>query len=489
MNSPANAIDTAFEDYTMDDMNAILKKQRDSFLAEGFVSYETRIDRLNRLEKLLHENQDALVHAMSKDFGHRSWHQSVVTDFYGSYEAIKHQKKELKKWMKPEKRRSPFPLGFLGAKSEVHYQPKGVVGNITTWNFPVFVAATPLAGILAAGNRCMVKLTEVTPHTSNLLKSLFEKYFDETEVIGITGGPETGAAFSSLALDHIIFTGATSIGKYVLQGAANNLTPVTLELGGKSPVIVGESADSAESALRIFTGKAFNVGQVCISPDYAFVHESKLEQFVGDASAHISKMYPTMLENNDYSSIVNKRHFERLQSYLQDAKDKGGDVRPINPANEDFSQQQDTHKMPMTLVINPTDDMKVMTDEIFGPIMSIKSYKDIAEVIAFINAGPRPLALYYFGKDKTEQAKVLNQTTSGGVAINDVIAHAGVEDIPFGGIGPSGMGNYHGYEGFKTFSHAKAVFTQSNIYMMKFTGMIPPYDNKTEKTLEYMTKQ
>jgi coniferyl-aldehyde dehydrogenase len=320
----------------------------------------------------------------------------------------------------------------------------------------------------------MVKLTEVTPHTSNLLKSLFEKYFDETEVIGITGGPETGAAFSSLALDHIIFTGATSIGKYVLQGAANNLTPVTLELGGKSPVIVGESADSAESALRIFTGKAFNVGQVCISPDYAFVHESKLEQFVADASAHISKMYPTMLENNDYSSIVNKRHFERLQSYLQDAKDKGGDVRPINPANEDFSQQQDTHKMPMTLVINPTDDMKVMTDEIFGPIMSIKSYKDIAEVIAFINAGPRPLALYYFGKDKAEQAKVLNQTTSGGVAINDVISHAGVEDIPFGGIGPSGMGNYHGYEGFKTFSHAKAVFTQSNIYMMKFTGMIPP---------------
>ncbi len=489
MNSPATAVETAFEDYSLEQMNSILQKQRDSFLAEGYPSYEVRIDRLTRLEKLLHENQEDLVKAMSKDFGHRSWHQSVVTDFYGSYEAIKHQKKELKKWMKPEKRRSPFPLGLIGAKSEIHYQPKGVVGNITTWNFPVFVAATPLAGILAAGNRCMVKLTEVTPHTSNLLKTLFEKYFDETEVVGITGGPDTGAAFSSLTLDHIIFTGATSIGKYVLQGAAPNLTPVTLELGGKSPVIVSESADSAESALRIFTGKSFNVGQVCISPDYAFVHESKLEQFIKDVEAHVSTMYPTMLNNNDYSSIVNGRHYERLQSYLQDAKDKGGDVRPINPANEDFTQQQGTHKIPMTLVVNPTDDMKVMTDEIFGPIMSIKPYKDISEVIHFINSGPRPLALYYFGHNAAEQDNVMKNTTSGGVAINDVIAHAGVEDIPFGGIGPSGMGNYHGYEGFKTFSHAKSIFTQSKIYMMKFTGMIPPYTDKTEKTLEYMTKQ
>ena len=488
MNSPAQAMDAVQEDFSQAQMEQLLQKQRDSFLAEGEVTYQSRIDRLDRLAKLLHENQDALVQAMSEDFGHRSHHQSIVADFYGSYEAIKHQKKELKKWMKPEKRRSPFPLGLIGARSEVHYQPKGVVGNITTWNFPVFVAITPLAGILAAGNRCLVKLTEVTPRTSNLLKALFAQYFDETEVAGITGGPETGAAFSALKLDHIIFTGATSIGKYVLQGAANHLTPVTLELGGKSPVIVGQSANLEETALRIFTGKALNVGQVCISPDYAFVHESQIDTFVSAATAHIEKMFPSMLNNDDYSSVINARHYQRLQSYIDDAREKGGDVRQINPANEDFSQQTSTHKIPMTLVINPSDDMKVMQDEIFGPIISIKSYKNIADVINFINQGERPLALYYFGEDSIERDRVLAETTSGGACVNDVIAHAGVEDIPFGGIGPSGMGNYHGFEGFKTFSHAKAVFKQSKIYMMKFTGMIPPYNDKTDKTLEFMTK-
>ena len=488
MNSSTQAIDTATKEFSVEEMEAIVEKQRASFLAEGDVSYETRINRLDRLSKLLHENQAALIETMSQDFGHRSAHQSLLADFYASYETIKHQKKALKKWMKPEKRRSPFPLGLIGARSEIHYQPKGVVGNITTWNFPVFVATGPLIGILGAGNRCVVKLTEVTPRTSNLLLELFAKYFDETEVAGITGGPETGAAFSALKLDHILFTGATSIGKHVLQGAANNLTPVTLELGGKSPVIVSDSYNIAEAALRIFTGKALNVGQVCISPDYAFVHESKLDAFVGEAIAHISKMFPTLVENNDYSSVVNARHYQRLQSYIQDAKDKGGDVRQINPANEDFSKQVGTHKIPMTLVINPSDNMKVMTDEIFGPIISIKPYKNIQEVIDYVNAGPRPLALYYFSENNAERDRILKETTSGGVVINDVIAHAGIEDLPFGGIGPSGMGNYHGIEGFKTFSHAKSVFKQSKIYAMKYSNVIPPYTGKTDKTLAFMTK-
>ncbi len=470
-------------------MLAQLQKQRDSFLQEGFVTYETRIDRLTRLEKLLHENVDALCEAMSADFGHRSQHQSRVADFYGTLEAIKFNKKHLKTWMKNEKRKTPFPLGLLGAKAHVQYQPKGVVGNITTWNFPVFVATGPTAAILAAGNRCMVKLTEVTPHSSELMKTLFSKYFDESEVVGITGGPEVGAAFSSLPLDHILFTGATSIGRFVLQGAANNLTPVTLELGGKSPVIVGRSANLQEAALRIFAGKALNVGQVCISPDYVFIAEEQLKDFYQYAETQVKTMFPTMLNNPDYTSVVNARHQQRINSYIEDARTKGGDVREINPLQENFSQQKNTFKVPMTIVVNPTDDMKVMQEEIFGPVISIKTYKHIDECLHYINSHARPLALYYFGTDKKEEKKVLENTTSGGAVVNDVLAHAGIEDIPFGGIGPSGMGNYHGFDGFKTFSHAKGVLTQTKINMMKYTGMIPPYNKKTDKTLEFMLKE
>lgn len=474
---------------TKEEMQAILDKQRSAFLKEGYPSYETRIERINRIEALLHDNMDALCEAMSRDFSHRSPHQSRVADMYATLETIKHTRKHLKKWMKDEKRKSPFPLNLMGARAKVVYQPKGVVGNITTWNFPVFVAASPLVGILAAGNRCMIKLTEVTPATSELLAELFSKYFDESEVACITGGPEAGAAFSALPLDHILFTGATSIAKFILQGAAENLTPVTLELGGKSPVIVGRSADLPEAVLRIFTGKALNVGQVCISPDYVFVPEEQLDQFIKLATDHISTMFPTVCGNPDYSSIVNQRHCQRIQSYIDDAVEKGADVRQVNPANEDFSQQDGTQKIPMTLVINPTDGMAVMQHEIFGPVVSIKTYKQPQEAIDYINANPRPLALYYFGTDKAEQNKILKDTTSGNVTINDVVAHAGVEDIPFGGIGPSGMGNYHGYDGFKTFSHAKGVFIQSKPNMMKFSGMIPPYGEKTDKTLEFMLKR
>jgi coniferyl-aldehyde dehydrogenase len=475
---------------TKEDLLAILAKQRASFEKEGFVSYERRLDRLNRLESLLYDNIDILCEALKEDFGHRSLHQSKIADFYGSFEALKHTKKHLKKWMKDEKRQSPFPLGLIGAKSKIQYQPKGVVGNITTWNFPVFVACTPLIGILAAGNRCMVKLTEITPKTSELLKQLFAKYFDETEVVGITGGPEVGEAFSSLPLDHIIFTGATSVGKYILRGAAENLTPVTLELGGKSPVVLSRSADIKEAVLRIFTGKALNCGQVCISPDYVFVPEEQLELFTKLAEMHIKEMFPTMLNNDDYTSVVNRKHYDRIMGIIEDAQEKGADVRIINPAKEDFNTQTTTHKIPLTMIVNPSDDLRAMQEEIFGPVISIKTYKNIDDAINYINANPRPLSLYYFGDDAGEQAEVLNRTTSGGVAVNDVIAHAGVEDIPFGGIGPSGMGNYHGFEGFKTFSHAKSIFSQSKkIYMMKYTGVIPPYADKTEKTLEFMLKR
>lgn len=470
-------------------MQALLDKQRASFIKDGYPSLATRLDRLNRLENLIHENMPALCQAMSDDFGHRSAHQSQVADMYASLESIKQTKKNLARWMKPEKRKSPMPLGLLGARSQVIYQPKGVIGNITTWNFPVFVAITPLAGILAAGNRCMVKLTEVTPKTSDLLQQLFSQYFDETEVVGITGGVQVGADFSGLPLDHIIFTGATSVARYILQAAAPNLTPVTLELGGKSPVIIGRSADLDETTLRIFAGKALNVGQVCISPDYVFVPEEQLEDFVRLANKHVKTLFPSILDNPDYTSVINERHYQRIRSAIDDAKQKGIDVREINPINEDLSQQQGTHKIPMTLVIKPSDDCLIMQNEIFGPVICIKTYSNVQETIDYINNNPRPLALYYFGNDSQEKRNILHNTTSGNVTINDVIAHAGVEDLPFGGIGPSGMGNYHGFDGFKTFSHAKGVFTQTKMNMMKLSGMMPPYGKKTEKTLDVLLKR
>lgn len=474
---------------TNEQMLTILEKQRASFIQDGYPSLEVRLDRISRLENLIHDNIDTLCEAMSEDFGHRSPHQSRVADMFATLETIKQTKKQLAQWMKPEKRKSPFPLGLLGARAEVLYQPKGVVGNITTWNFPAFVAITPVVGIFAAGNRAMVKLTEVTPKTSDLIQQLFAKYFDETELVGVTGEADVGAAFAALPLDHIIFTGATSVARHILAAAAPNLTPVTLELGGKSPTIVSRSADFKEAAVRIFTGKALNVGQVCISPDYIFVPEEQLEHFITLGSEHIKSMFPKMLDNPDYSSVVNQRHCQRINAYIDDAKQRGADVRVINPANEDFTAQTCTHKIPLTLIVNPPEDCKIMQNEIFGPAVIIKGYKHIQETIDYINSHPRPLALYYFGRDKVEQDKVLHNTTSGNVTINDVIAHAGVEDIPFGGIGPSGMGNYHGFDGFKTFSHAKGVFTQTKLNMMRLSGMIPPYGKKTDKTLEFMLKR
>ncbi len=470
-------------------MRDILARQQKAFLNDGAVSAETRIDRLDRAINLVFDNQHALVDAMSADFGNRSRHQSLMSDVYASLESLKHVKQNVRQWMKPERRKVMFPLNLMGAKAHIEYQPKGVVGNITTWNFPVYVAMGPLAGIFGAGNRAMLKLSEVTPNTATLLQQLFAKYFDETECAGITGGPEVGAAFAGLPLDHIIFTGATGVARHILAAAAPNLTPVTLELGGKSPVIISRSADLKETALRIAAGKALNVGQVCLSPDYVFVPEESLEAFVAALQAELSAMFPTIANNGDYSGVVNRRHYDRLCGYLDDARSQGADVRPINPANEDLSNPQGACRLPFTLVIKPTDTMKVMQEELFGPVICIKPYQRVDDCIAHINARPRPLALYYFGKDAAEERHVLDHTISGGVTLNDVMGHVSCENLPFGGIGASGMGNYHGIEGFKTFSHARAVYRATKLNVMKLGGMIPPYGQKTDDGLKRMLKK
>jgi coniferyl-aldehyde dehydrogenase len=345
----------------------------------------------------------------------------------------------------------------------------------------VNLALAPLAGIIAAGNRVMHKPSELTPASSDTLKSMIEEYFDEGEMAVFIGGPEVGAAFSGLAFDHMLYTGSTAVARHVMKAAAENLVPLTLELGGKSPVVVGKSAKMQDVAQRVMQGKTMNAGQICLAPDYALVPEEKVEEFVQASVEVTSEMYPDMKDNDDFTSIVNQKHFDRIQGLLEDAKEKGADIVEINPSNEDFSQQPH-HKIPPTLLLNPSEDMKIMQEEIFGPVLPVKTYKDVSEPVEYINSKDRPLGLYYFGEDSKEKDFVLDNTTSGGVTVNDVISHIQMEDLPFGGVGPSGMGSYHGYDGFKEFSHAKAVYKQTRFNLMKLAGLVPPYKKKEEKT-------
>tara|TARA_B100001146_G_scaffold224004_1_gene240227 strand:- start:782 stop:2095 length:1314 start_codon:yes stop_codon:yes gene_type:complete len=431
------------------------------------------------------KNEKAIISALQEDFGNRDPVMTAVTEVASVVGPMEHAKKNLKKWMKTEKRKAAIaPLGsalsLLGAKAEIRYQPKGVVGAISPWNFPLNLALAPLSGILAAGNRVMLKPSELTPASSEITKSMIQEYFDESEIAVFTGDPEVGAAFSGLAFDHLIFTGGTAIAKHVMKAASENLVPLTLELGGKSPVIVGKSSKIQETAQRVMQGKTMNAGQICLAPDYALVPEESVDEFVKATVDVTSQMYPAMKDNEDFTSIINQKHYDRIQGYLADAKEKGAEVIEINPSNEDFTQQPH-HKIPPTLVLNPTDDMKIMQEEIFGPVLPIKTYNDVSETVDYINSKDRPLGLYYFGEDSKEKDYVLNNTTSGGVTVNDVISHIQMEDLPFGGVGPSGMGSYHGHDGFKEFSHAKAVYKQTRINLMKFAGLVPPYKKKEDK--------
>jgi coniferyl-aldehyde dehydrogenase len=329
----------------------------------------------------------------------------------------------------------------------------------------------------------MIKMSEFTPATSALVEKLIAKAFDPEEVAVFNGGPDVGQAFSALPFDHLLFTGATSVGKHILHAAADNLTPVTLELGGKSPVIVGESANVARTTSRVTLGKMMNAGQICLAPDYMMVPEDKEEALIAGFHAAVAEQYPTLDANDDFTSIVNDRHYKRLQGYLADAREKGATLVEINPGKEDFSASN-TRKMPLTIVRNPTEDMKVMQEEIFGPILPIKTYRWVDEAIAYVNLHDRPLGLYYFGQDKAEERRVLSRTISGGATVNDVIFHIAMEELPFGGVGPSGMGAYTGHEGFKTFSHAKSVYSQPKMDVAKLAGMKPPYGKTTRATIK-----
>ena len=469
-------------------MMAVLEAQRADYIAEGFVSAEARIDRMRRGMNSVSKFQDQLVDALNQDFGCRPRELSMLTDISASIMPFKSAIKHVKGWMKPEKRKSTFPLGLLGGRSRIEYQPLGVVGVISPWNFPVNLTFAPMADIMAAGNRVMIKPSEFTPTVSEVMAEVVKDAWDEKEVAIFTGGPEVGAAFSGLPFDHLLFSGATSIARHIMAAAAKNLVPVTLELGGKSPVLISRSADIKKAVNRIMLGKTMNAGQICLAPDYLMVPEEKLDEIVAEVQTIVAEMYPKLLDNPQYTSVVNDRHYQRLNDNITDARAKGAEVIECNPAGEDFAGQQGTHKIPPTIIKNPTEDMRVLEEEIFGPLLPIKTYKNFGETIDYVNANPRPLAVYYFGEDSGEERAVLDRTTSGGVCLNDVIMHIMQEDLPFGGVGPAGMGSYHGYDGFKTFSHAKSIYKQSKMDVAGLGGMRPPYGPKTEKTIKMQTK-
>ena len=471
-----------------DRMQLVLEKQRASFTAAMPEPMSVRKDRIDRAVALLVDHAEAFAKAVSADFGHRSREQTLMTDIMPSIGALKHAKKHMEAWARAEKRKPMFPLGLIGAKAEVVFQPKGVVGVVAPWNFPVGMVMVPMAGILSAGNRAMIKPSEFTERVSDLFAEVVPQYFAEEEMAVFTGGTEAGVAFSKLAFDHLIFTGATSVGKHIMRAAADNLVPVTLELGGKSPTIIGRSADKTKAGSRVALGKMMNAGQICLAPDYLLVAKEQEEEMVQSVVSSVKAMYPTLLGNDDYTSVVNGRNYERLQGYLEDAKAKGAELIEVNPGDEDF-KASNGNKMPLTIIRNVNDDMKVMQEEIFGPILPVMTYAGIDEAIDYVNAHDRPLGLYYFGTDKAEEQRVLNRTVSGGVTVNDVIFHNAMEDLPFGGVGPSGMGNYHGMDGFRTFSHGRAVYRQPGMDVAGMGGFRPPYGKATLKTLERELKK
>ena len=463
-------------------LNALIERQRSQFRAEGEVTYSTRIDRLKRLKALIVENKTEFAETTKREFGGaRSYEFSLFSEFASKVEAIDYSMKHLKQWMKPEKRKTNKPMNFLGGKGQVRHFPKGVVGIISPWNLPFGLTVAPLTSALAAGNRALLKPSEFVPETAALFAEIVPKYFPEDEVAVVTGGAEISQKFAELPFDHLLFTGSTKVGAKVMGAASKNLVPVTLELGGKSPVVIGRSAKLDLAGTRLTFGKLLNGGQLCLSPDYVVVPNELEEQLIARVVHEAQSMYPNITENEDYAGIINERHFARLQNYLDDAVAKGAKLTIVG-ANKTRASASN-RRMPLHILQNVNDDMLVMQEEIFGPVLPFMTYSDVTEVPDMIEPRRSPLALYYFGKDKREQEYLLNHVQSGGVCINDITLHYVQEDLPFGGFGASGMGAYHGPEGFRSLSHARAIYSQTMIDVLPIVGARPPFGDKFRKNI------
>lgn len=473
----ANVVQLTEQKKQIQQLNRTFTAQQEGFRRNRMPSMTERRENLRRLKRMLLENQDALTAAIDRDFSGRSMDETMLAELMPSVQGINYALKHLNEWMKPSRRH--VSMLFMPGSNKVYYEPLGVVGVMVPWNYPLFLAMSPLTVALAAGNRVMLKLSEFTPHTSALIRELLEAHFPEDLVAVINGEVDVAQAFAGKPFDHLLFTGSTAVGKHVMRAAAEHLTPVTLELGGKSPALISADVPMKDAAGRIAFGKAFNAGQTCVAPDYVLCPADRINSFVDAFRDSFSSMYPTLKENPDYTSIINDRQHERLMALLEDARSKGADIVTINPGNEHFAEG--TRKMPIHLVFNTTDDMALMQEEIFGPILPVLPYSTVDEALNYINDRPRPLAMYYFGYDKAAQKHVLDHSHSGGMSINDTLMHVAQDDMPFGGLGESGMGHYHGEEGFRTLSNARGVYAKQRFNSGRFIH--PPHGTLIHKLI------
>lgn len=446
-------------------MADLLHRQRHAFLHDGPPDLPLRRARLARLRTAVLVHREAIKDAVSADFGNRSRHETDIMELSCVIQAIDYLSSHLRRFMKRERRHVQFV--YRSARAYVEYQPLGVVGVMAPWNYPISLMLVPLATALAAGNRAMLKPSELTPRTSEALRHMLAEAFAEDEVTVVLGGPEVGAAFSALPFDHLLFTGSTQVGRKVMRAASDNLVPVTLELGGKSPAIVARGHANERTVQSLVYGKLSNAGQTCVAPDYALVHEDDLEAFIAQYTATVQRFYPDGPASPDYTTIISDRHYDRLRGLVDDARHKGARVIEVGERPTHLPGRERT--LVPTLVVNADDEAPIMQEEIFGPILPVRSYRSIDEIIAYVNARPRPLALYYFGAEDDDCARLLARTTSGNVGINNTLMHVAQDDLPFGGVGPSGMGAYHGIEGFRAMSHAKGVFVQGR---WNFPGLL-----------------
>jgi coniferyl-aldehyde dehydrogenase len=462
-------------------LTAAFRKQRKSYLADPIPDLEQRREDLKKLKQMLSENLNAIVDAICQDYGNRSRHESLFAEVIAVTDGINDTIKQVKKWMKPQKRHVDFSL-YPGAKNRVIPQPLGVVGMIIPWNFPINLSFTQLTGAFAAGNRAMVKMSENSIALTRVLMEISPRYFPEEKLMWFeeTGG--VGIEFSQIPFDLIVFTGSGQTGRAVMASAAKNLTPVVLELGGKSPAVIDPEFPLDKAVERILFVKQFNAGQICTNVDYVFVHESQREAFIEKSRAWVKKHIPD-INSKDYTSIIDDRSFRRLEETLEDARDKGATI--VNLSGDQASNKE-WRKMPMHLVLDTTANMTVRNRETFGPILMVMTYSEPEEVIKYINGQDRPLAFYPFSKNKELIQRYIDRIMSGGVTVNDALFHFGQHDLPFGGVGPSGMGHYHGYEGFTTFSKLRPVFYQAGFTAMKF--LAPPYGKFATKIFDSLVK-
>ena len=442
----------------------------------------TRLYRLRRLSKMTVRYARDIIDAISTDFGNRSPHETLIADLLSVDESIKHARSHLRRWMRP--RRMPTGFKYRPGYNRLMAQPLGVVGVVAPWNYPYQLSMLPTVAALAAGNRVMIKPSELTPKTSDLMARLVQESFGEDEIAVFPGDAATGRSFVELPFDHLFFTGSTAVGRLVAQAAAKNLTPVTLELGGKSPVIIDVDSDFRRSAPLVAIGKLFNAGQTCIAPDYALVPTTRVDEFSAAMTRAVAALFPTLAGNRDYASIINERHYARLAGLLADAKSRGARVVEINPAGEPLPAA--ARKMAPTLLLDVDDKMTVMRDEIFGPLLPVVGYDSLDDAIAYVNRHDRPLALYWFGDNASRRDRVLHNTIAGGVTINGCLTHFAQEAQPFGGVGASGSGAYHGEYGFRTFSKEKAVFYQSRHGLVPL--LLPPYGKLLGAVMAWHTR-